>query len=136
MVRELVQNPLMLNAKSVRATEEDVDVARNLIDTLQAHLDRFSGMAAVMIGERKRIIAIAKGSMVIAALNPKILSKSGEYETEEECPLLGKATKVVRYKTIRLLWQDGNMKEHVALLDGFQAQLVQHLIDHCDGIVV
>ena len=136
MVRELVQNPLMLNAKSVRATEEDVDVARDLIDTLQAHLDRFSGMAAVMIGERKRIIAIAKGSMVIAALNPKILSKSGEYETEEECPLLEKATKVVRYKTIRLLWQDGNMKEHVALLDGFQAQLVQHLIDHCDGIVV
>lgn len=136
MVCELVKDSRLLSAKSEKATAEDVSVATDLIDTLQAHLDRYSGMAAIMIGERKRIIAIAKGSMVIAALNPKILTRSGKYETEEHCPLLGKTEKVLRYRSIRLLWQDANMKEHIALLDGFQAQVVQHLIDHCDGVLV
>ena len=136
MVCELVKDPRLLSAKSEKATAEDVSVATDLIDTLQAHLDEYPGLAACMIGEHKRILAIAKGSMVIAVFNPSILMQSGGYEAMEKCPLLGREQSVKRYKTIRLLWYDAKMKEHVALLDGYQAEVVQHLIDHCDGILI
>lgn len=85
MIRPIVHDPLFLARPSVPATEADLPIANDLIDTLRASLDRCVGMAANMIGERKRIIAMARGPMVIVMLNPKILSKSGEYETEEGC---------------------------------------------------
>ena len=136
MIRPIVHDPLFLARPSVPATEADLPIANDLIDTLRANLDRCVGMAANMIGERKRIIAMARGPMVVAMLNPKILSKSGEYETEEGCLSLEGTRKTTRYRSIRLSWQDMQMKEHTGTLDGFQAQIVQHEIDHCDGILI
>ena len=136
MIRPIVHDPLFLARPSVPATEADLPVANDLIDTLRANLDRCVGMAANMIGERKRIIAMARGPMVVAMLNPKILSKSGEYETEEGCLSLEGTRKTTRYRSIRLSWQDMQMKVHTGTLDGFQAQIVQHEIDHCDGILI
>ena len=136
MIREIVRDPIFLSQKSVEATEEDIPTATDLIDTLRANMDRCVGMAANMIGRRKRIIAIARGPMVVAMLNPKIIGRSGEYETEEGCLSLEGVRKTKRYRSIRLSWQDVQMKEHIGTLDGFQAQIVQHEIDHCDGILI
>ena len=136
MVCEIVHDPVFLARPSVEATEADVPVAIDLIDTLRANLDRCVGMAANMIGHKKRIIAMARGPMVVAMLNPKILSRSGEYETEEGCLSLDGTRKTKRYRSIRLQWQDVQMKTHVGTLDGFQAQIVQHEIDHCDGKLI
>ncbi len=136
MIREIVRDPIFLSQKSTEATAEDVPIALDLIDTLQANLDRCVGMAANMIGERKRIIVMARGPLVTAMLNPKILSASGEYETEEGCLSLQGTRKTKRYRIIRLSWQDMRMKEHTDTLDGFPAQIVQHEIDHCDGVLI
>ena len=136
MIRPIVHDPLFLARPSVPATEADLPIANDLIDTLRANLDRCVGMAANMIGERKRIIAMARGPMVVVMLNPKILSKSGEYETEEGCLSLEGVRKTTRYRSIRLSWQDMQMKVRTGTLDGFQAQIVQHEIDHCDGILI
>ena len=136
MVREIVHDPVFLAQPSIEATEEDLPVAVDLIDTLKANLDRCVGMAANMIGERKRIIVMAKGPLAVAMINPKILSASGEYETEEGCLSLEGVRKTKRYRSIRLQWQDMQMKAHIGTLDGFQAQIVQHEIDHCDGKLI
>ncbi len=136
MIREIVHDPILLSRKSRAATPEDIPVAEDLADTLRANLDRCVGMAANMIGERKRIIAVAKGNMVAVMLNPQILSKFGEYETEEGCLSLEGTRKTKRWRSIRLSWQDIRMQEHVDTLEGFQAQIVQHEIDHCDGILI
>ena len=136
MIRPIVHDPLFLARPSVPATEADLPIANDLIDTLRANLDRCVGMAANMIGERKRIIAMARGPMVVVMLNPKILSKSGEYESEEGCLSLEGVRKTTRYRSIRLFWQDMQMKEHIGTLDGFQAQIVQHELDHCNGILI
>ena len=136
MIREIVRDPIFLSQKSVEATEEDIPTATDLIDTLRANMDRCVGMAANMIGRRKRIIAIARGPMVVAMLNPKIIGGFEEYEAEERCLSLEGTRKVKRYRSIRLSWQDVQMKEHIGTLDGFQAQIVQHEVDHCNGILV
>ena len=136
MIRPIVRDPLFLARPSKPATEEDIPIAEDLIDTLKANLDRCVGMAANMIGQRRRIIAVARGPMVVAMLNPKIIGKSGEYETEEGCLSLEGTRKTKRYRSIRLTWQDLQMQEHTGILDGFQAQIVQHEIDHCDGILI
>lgn len=136
MVRPIVHDPIFLAQPSKEATIADLSVAVDLADTLKVSLDRCVGMAANMIGEKKRIIAIARSPMIIIMLNPKILSKSDEYEAEEGCLSLEGVRKVRRYRTIRLQWQDMQMKVHTGMLDGFQAQIVQHEIDHCDGILV
>ena len=136
MIREIVHDPLFLIQPSAEATAEDLPIAMDLIDTLKANLDRCVGMAANMIGKKKRIIAIAKGPLVIAMLNPKILSASGEYETEEACLSLNGTRTAKRYRSIRLQWQDIQMKTHTGTLDGFLAQIVQHEIDHCNGVLI
>ena len=136
MIRPIVHDPLFLARPSKPATEADLPVAEDLIDTLKANLDRCVGMAANMIGVRRRIIAITRGPLVVIMLNPKILCKSGEYEAEEGCLSLEGTRKTKRYRSIRISWQDMHMEEHTGLLDGFQAQIVQHEIDHCDGILI
>lgn len=136
MIREIVHDPVFLAQPSVPATEEDLPIAMDLIDTLKANLDSCVGMAANMIGKRKRIIVMAKGPIVVAMINPKILSASGEYETEEGCLSLEGKRKTKRYRSIRLKWQDMQMEEHIGTLDGFQAQIVQHEIDHCNGKLI
>ena len=136
MIREIVHDPIFLSRKSREATAADVSVAADLADTLRAHADRCVGMAANMIGEQKRIIAIMKGPIAVVMINPKILSRFGEYETEEACLSLEGTRKTKRYKSIRISWQDMRMQKHIGSLDGFQAQIVQHEIDHCDGILI
>ena len=136
MIREINHDPIFLSRKSAEATADDVHIALDLADTLRANLDRCVGMAANMIGESKRIIAIVRGPMIITMLNPKILAKSGEYETEEGCLSLAGTRKTKRWKGIRVSWQDVNMKNHTEVMDGFQAQIVQHEVDHCDGILI
>ena len=136
MIREIIHDPIFLSRKSAEATADDIRIAMDLADTLRANLDRCVGMAANMIGESRRIIAIVRGPMIITMLNPKILSKSGEYETEEGCLSLAGTRKTKRWKSIRVSWQDVNMKNHTEVMDGFQAQIVQHEVDHCDGILI
>ena len=136
MIREIVHDPVFLAQPSTPATETDLPIAADLIDTLKANMDRCVGMAANMIGKKKRIIVMAKGPIAVAMINPVILSASGEYETEEGCLSLEGVRKTKRYRSIRLKWQDMQMKEHVGTLDGFQAQIVQHEIDHCDGKLI
>ena len=136
MIREIVHDPLFLGQKSTEATAEDLSVAEDLIDTLRAHQDRCVGMAANMIGKRKRIIAVFRGPIIVVMLNPRILSGFGEYEAEEGCLSLEGTRKTKRYRSIRLAWQDMQMEEHIGTLDGFQAQIVQHEVDHCDGILI
>ena len=136
MVREIIRDPVFLAQPSVPATKADLPVVTDLIDTLKANQDRCVGMAANMIGERKRIIVMARGPLIVAMINPVILSATGEYETEEGCLSLEGTRKTKRYQSIRLKWQDVQMKERVGTLDGFQAQIVQHEIDHCDGKLI
>ena len=136
MIREIIHDPVFLAQPSAPATEADLPIAADLIDTLKANMDRCVGMAANMIGKKKRIIVMAKGPIAVAMINPVILSASGEYETEEGCLSLEGVRKTKRYRSIRLKWQDMQMKEHVGTLDGFQAQIVQHEIDHCDGKLI
>lgn len=136
MVQPIIHDPIFLARPSLPAEKDDMQVVEDLIDTLKAHLDECVGMAANMIGVRKRIIVMAKGTMIVAMLNPVILSKSGEYETEEGCLSLEGKRKTIRYRSIKLSWQDVQMREHVGMLDGFQARIVQHEIDHCNGVLI
>ena len=136
MVREIIHDPIFLSQKSTEAEAADLSIAEDLADTLRANMDRCVGMAANMIGRRKRIIVIANGPVIVTMLNPKILDRSGPYEMEEGCLSLAGSRKTKRYRTIRLSWQDTQMKTHVSILEGFQAQIVQHEIDHCDGILI
>lgn len=136
MVREIVHDPVFLSQKSTEATAADIPVAEDLIETLRANMDRCVGMAANMIGKRKRIIAFARGPMIVAMLNPQILSGFEEYEAEEGCLSLEGTRKVRRYRSIRVSWQDVQMKQHIGILDGFQAQIVQHEVDHCNGVLI
>lgn len=136
MVRDIMRDQFFLRMPSRPATAEDVPIADDLMDTLRANAERCVGMAANMIGERKRIIAIVRGPVVAVMLNPVILRVSGEYETEEGCLSLEGIRKTKRYRSIRLTWQDQKMKSHTETLAGFQAQIVQHEIDHCNGILI
>ena len=136
MIRELVHDPILLARVSEPAVKEDWAIAQDLLETLIFHEKGCVGMAANMIGKRKRIIAVAKGPMIIAMLNPEIIGTFEEYEAEEGCLSLEGTRKVKRYRSIRLKWTDVQMKEHIGILDGFQAQIVQHEVDHCNGILI
>ena len=136
MAREIVHDPILLSKKSAPATAADLPVAQDLLDTLRAHLDHCVGLAANMIGERKRIIAVCSGPLIIVMLNPRILRSAEEYETEEGCLSLEGKRKTRRYRTISVTWQDSSMKSHTDILNGFVAQIVQHEVDHCNGVLI
>lgn len=136
MVHELIRDTAFLSRKSKAATTADKAIAQDLVDTLQANMDRFFGMSANMIGERKRIIAICNGPFFVTMLNPKITGKARKYQTDEACPLLEESCALERYETVTVAWQDTEMQSRVTILEGFQAQVVQHLIDHLDGKLV
>ena len=136
MVRPIIHDPLFLAQKSEPATEADRQVITDLVDTLRANLDRCVGMAANMIGERKRIIVFCNGPMQMVMINPQITAKSGEYETEEGCLSLAGARRTKRYKRITVTYQDQTFKNKTASFEGFTAQIIQHEIDHCNGILI
>ena len=141
MVRELMHDPIFLAGKSDIATAEDLSVAQDLLDTLTAHKEGCVGMAANMIGVRKRIIAFLDESgrtpTYTVMLNPEIIAKNGIYETEEGClSLLGSPRKCKRYKTIKVKFNTLDFKIHTKNYSGWTAQIIQHEVDHCNGIII
>ena len=127
---------MFLAAKSEPATQADKQIAVDLLDTLAAHADGCVGMAANMIGVRKRIIAVSSGMMNVAMLNPVITKKSGEYEAEEGCLSLSGVRKTRRYERIEVEYQDMDMRKRKQTFTGWTAQIIQHEVDHCDGILI
>ena len=137
MIRPLVHDPLLLARKSLPATKEDLDAARDLLETLAAHKDTCVGMAANMIGITKCIIAFDCEGRYMVMLNPEIISCSGEYETEESClSLLGGPRKTKRYQKIKVRYQTTELQVRLKTFTGWTAQIIQHEIDHCNGILI
>ena len=137
MIKELIHSPEMLSVKSEIATKDDIQVARDLLETLISHKDGCVGMAANMIGENKRIIAFDNDGEYMVMFNPEIIKMSDPYETKEGClSLLGGPRPCKRYKKIKVKWQNEDFKERIKNFDGFTAQIIQHEIDHCNGILI
>ena len=137
MVRELMHDPIFLARKSVAATAEDLEVARDLLDTLTFHKEGCVGMAANMIGVTKRIIVFDNEGEYMTMLNPVILKASDLYETEEGClSLLGGPRKCKRYKKIKVQYQNLQLQTRIKSFSGWTAQIIQHEIDHCNGIII
>lgn len=138
MVKPLIHDPIFLAGKSEPATKADLPLAQDLVDTLQFHQASCVGMAANMIGVRKRIIVFREDSGACTVmLNPEIVGCSGPYETEESClSLLGGPRKCRRYRTIQVRFQDEKMKLRTKLYQGWAAQIIQHEVDHCNGILI
>ena len=141
MVKELMHDPIFLAGKSGVATKEDLQVAQDLLDTLMAHKDSCVGMAANMIGERKCIIAFldesGRAPTYTVMLNPEIIKKDGAYNTEESClSLIGGPRHCQRYKSIKVKYQTLEMQTRIKTFTGWTAQIIQHEVDHCDGILI
>ncbi len=136
MNRKIVHDPLFLALKSEPATEADRQVIVDLLDTLRANLDRCVGMAANMIGVQKRIIVFCIGPMQMIMVNPQITSGTGIYEAEEGCLSLAGVRKTKRYQKITVEYQDQAFRQRTGTFEGFTAQIIQHEIDHCDGILI
>ena len=148
MIKELMHDPIFLAGKSEVATKEDLHVARDLLDTLMAHKESCVGMAANMIGVKKRIIAFLDESgrapklgdgepVYTVMLNPEIIKKDGAYDTEEGClSLLGGPRRCKRYKTIKVQYQTLEMQKRTKNFAGWTAQIIQHEVDHCNGVLI
>jgi len=136
MVREIVHDPMFLQRKSEDATQADLQTAQDLLDTLRANFDRCVGMAANMIGVAKRIIAINDNGKYLVMFNPEIISKFGEFETEEGCLSLEGVRKTKRWQSIKVQYQTMDGKPRIKTFTGWTAQIIQHEIDHCDGILI
>ena len=136
MIQPIVHDPLFLAQKSETATEDDSQTVADLLDTLHANLSRCVGMAANMIGVKKRIIAVCHGPVLMVMINPQIISMSGAYETEEGCLSLAGTRKTKRYRRITVRYQDQRFRQRTASFDGFTAQIIQHEVDHCSGILI
>ncbi len=137
MIRELIHDPVFLAIPAKEATREDLPLAQDLLDTLRAHKETCVGMAANMIGETKRIIAFDKEGEYMLMLNPVILKKSGPYNTEEGClSLLGGPRPCRRYESIKVQWQTTDFKPRIKTFTGWTAQIIQHELDHCEGILI
>ena len=141
MIKELMHDPIFLAGKSEVATKEDLPIAQDLLDTLTAHGESCVGMAANMIGVKKRIIAFldesGRAPAYTVMLNPEILKRDGIYEAEEGClSLLGGPRKCKRYKTIKVQYQTLDLKLHTKIYTAWTAQIIQHEIDHCNGIFI
>ena len=137
MVKELMHDPIFLARKSVPATAADLETAQDLLDTLTFHKKGCVGMAANMIGVCKRIIAFDNEGSYMTMLNPEILKASGVYETEEGClSLLGGPRKTKRFRKIKVQYQNLQMQTRIKTFEGWTAQIIQHEIDHCNGILI
>ena len=137
MVKELVHDPILLARKSDPATGVDLQTARDLLDTLTAHKDSCVGMAANMIGVCKRIIVFDIEGSYMTMLNPEIIKASEEYETEESClSLLGGPRKTRRFRKIKVRYQTLDFQTRLKTFSGWTAQIIQHEIDHCNGVLI
>ena len=137
MIQELIHDPIFLAQKSTSATKEDLPIAQDLLDTLLAHKDSCVGMAANMIGQTRRIIVFDNEGTPMLMLNPVILKAEGEYETEEGClSLLGGPRKTKRFRKIKVEFQNLDLQKRIKTFTGWTAQIIQHEIDHCNGILI
>ena len=136
MIKKITRDPMFLAQKSVDATEADKQVISDLLDTLRANLDHCVGMAANMIGVSKNIIVVAAGPVQFAMINPVITKKTGAFQTEEGCLSLDGVRPCTRYKEIEVDYLDTNFKKQHGKYMGWTAQIIQHEIDHCNGIVI
>lgn len=137
MVKEVIHDPIFLGVRSEPAGKGDLQIAQDLLDTLIANRDGCVGMAANMIGVRKRILVLDNEGAYLTMFNPEILKKSGPYDTEEGClSLLGGPRKCKRYRTIKVRWQTAELQTRIKTFSGWPAQIIQHELDHCDGILI
>ncbi len=136
MICEICKDEFFLRLPSREATAEDMDIAQNLLDTLEAHSDGCVGMAANMIGVSKRIIAFDCEGTYMVMFNPVILKKERAYQTEEGCLSLSGSRKTERFQSIKVQWQNEKFQTRVKTFTGWTAQIIQHEIDHCNGILI
>ena len=137
MVKELMHDPIYLAQKSTAAGKEDLQTATDLLDTLMAHKETCVGMAANMIGICKRIIAFDNDGSYMVMLNPQILKNAEPFDTEESClSLLGGPRKTVRYRKIKVQYQTVELQTRIKTFEGFTAQIIQHEVDHCNGVLI
>ena len=136
MVREIRRDEAFLSQKSGPAAPEDLPVAQDLLDTLAAHKDSCVGMAANMIGVNRRIIVFDNDGQYMVMFNPEIIKKSGPYEAEEGCLSISGIRKAKRWQSIKVQYQNGQFQTRFKTFTGWTAQIIQHEIDHCEGILI
>ena len=136
MVREIMRDEAFLSQKAGPATSEDISVAQDLLDTLTAHKDGCVGMAANMIGVNKRIIVFDNEGKYMVMFNPEIIKKSGPYEAEEGCLSLTGTRKARRWQSIKVRYQNEQFQIRFKTFTGWTAQIIQHEIDHCEGVLI
>ena len=136
MVREIMRDEFFLSQPSQTATKEDLPVAQDLLDTLEAHKDGCVGMAANMIGVAKRIIAFDNEGTYMVMFNPQIVKKSEPYGAEEGCLSLTGTRKTTRWKSIKVQYETAEFQTRLKTFTGWTAQIIQHEVDHCNGIII
>ena len=136
MVRPIMKDPIFLACPSTPAGAEDLEIAHDLLETLEYHKQGCVGMAANMIGVSKRIIAFDNEGTYMLMLNPEIIKCSGQYETEEGCLSLTGVRKTKRFQSIKVRYQNEALQVRLKTFTGWTAQIIQHEIDHCNGIII
>ena len=136
MIKPIIRDVLFLRQKALQATRADLAVGRDLTDTLRANADRCVGMAANMIGVNKRVIVVAVGIGSMVLYNPIITRKSGPYEAEEGCLSLSGTRRTTRYEIIDVEYRDADWKKQTRTFTGHVAQIIQHEVDHTNGILI
>ena len=136
MIREICKDETFLVQKAAPATADDLATAQDLLDTLTAHKDGCVGMAANMIGVCKRIIAFDNEGTYMVMFNPVIIRQSGPYEAQEGCLSLSGVRKTKRFQTVKVQWQNEKFQTRLKTFTGWTAEIIQHEIDHCEGILI
>ena len=136
MIRDICKDEAFLAQKAELATPEDLPVAADLLETLEHHKNGCVGLAANMIGVNKRIIVFDNEGTYMVMFNPEIIKKSGPYDAEEGCLSLAGIRPAKRWKTIKVRWQNEKFQERLKTFTGWTAQIIQHEIDHCEGIII
>lgn len=136
MVREIMRDETFLAQRAELATTEDLPIAQDLLDTLAAHKDGCVGMAANMIGVNKRVIVFDNEGTYMVMFNPEIVKKSEPYQAEEGCLSLSGTRRAKRWKSIKVQYQNEKFQTRFKTFTGWTAQIIQHEIDHCDGIII
>lgn len=136
MIREICKDEAFLAQKALPALPEDLPVGADLLDTLRHHREGCVGMAANMIGVNKRIIAVEAGEDYLVMYNPELLKASGPYHTEEGCLSLTGVRPVKRWQSIKVRWQNEKFQPRIKTFTGWTAQIIQHELDHCEGILI